>query len=534
MLKGCVAWPETDAERYRAAGIWTGELLGEIGREGARRHPGRTAVVDADGRMSYAELDAAADRFAAGLHRLGLRAEDRVVVQLPNTAAFVVVALGLFRLGAVPVFALPSHREAELTYLARHTEARALVVPDRFGGYDHRPLAATVAASAAGLDHVIVAGEPGPHLALSEVRAEPRDLPAPDPGDVAFFLLSGGTTGLPKLIPRTHDDYAYQLRRSAEALGVDEHGVYLASLPAAHNAALGCPGVLGTLRAGGRVVLSPTPSPDDVFPLITTEGVTLTTLMPPLLAVWLDLAGDYGVDLSGVLLEVGGAPLRPEVAREILSRGLRLSHWFGMAEGPLWYTRLDDPPETIATTQGRPLIPADEYRVVDEHDRDVPPGGVGEFLVRGPTTLRGYYDAPEYNATAFTADGYLRTGDLVRLTPDGNLMVAGRIKDVINRGGEKIGAAELESQIEAHPAVRAAAVIAVPDPALGEKICAVVVRRDDGGGLDLAELRAFLTGRGLAAYKLPDRLEVVPAFSHTGAGKVDKRALRRSLTGDGA
>src|SRR5262249_23164639 len=161
--------------------------------------------------------------------------------------------------------------------------------------------------------------------------------------------------------------------------------------------------------------------------------------------------------------------------------------WFGMAEGVLCYTRLDDPPEVVAHTQGRPLSPADEYRVVDEDGADVAVGEPGELLARGPCTLRGYYRAETYNTTAFTADGYLRTGNMVRITAEGNVVVEGRIKDVINRGGEKVGAAELEGQVEAHPGVRAAAAVAAPDATLGEKICVFVVPR--GRPVELADLR---------------------------------------------
>lgn len=521
---GLVPWPAEFGRRYRIEGYWRGELLGALTRDWARRDGERTALVGGGRRWSYAQLDRQADRTAAGLRRLGIRTGDRVLVQLPNLPELVYLSLALFRLGALPVYALAAHRRAEISYLAELTTARGYVLPDRAGGFDYRPLARAVTAASPELAHVIVVGEPGEFTALSDLDDEPVDLPDPDPAGIAFFLLSGGTTGAPKLIPRTHDDYAFQLRACAAALGVDQRSVYLAALPVAHNAALGCPGVLGTLRAGGTVVLSPTPSPDDAFPLVAAERVTLTTLMPPLLAVWTELAGPLGVDLRPVLLQVGGAVLAPEVGRRALALGCRLSHWFGMAEGVLCHTRLDDPPEVVLHTQGRPLAAADEFRVVDQHGRQVPPGGLGELLVRGPCTLRGYYRAPDYNRSAFTPDGFLRTGDLVRIDAAGNLAVAGRIKDVINRGGEKVGAAELERHLVAHPAVRDCAVVAVPDPTLGEKTCAFVVPH--GGPVGLVELREFLAGRGLAGYKLPDRVAYLDTLPRTSLGKIDKRRLR--------
>ncbi|MDM4718667.1 AMP-binding protein [Micromonospora sp. WMMA1363] len=530
MLTGCVPWPDEFAQRYRRDGIWRGEVLGDLLRPWAARDPDRTAVVTRTGRHSYAELDRRADRLAAGLVGLGIRAGDRVVVQLPNTPDFVVTCVALFRIGALPVLALPAHRRSELVYLAEYSGAVALVVPDLLAGTDHRDLARAVRSAVPGVKHLLVAGEAQELTPLADVDAGPVDLPAPDPSEVAFFLLSGGTTGLPKLIPRTHDDYAFQLRATAEAMRFDEQGAYLAALPVAHNAALGCPGVLGALRAGGRAVLAASPAPDEVFPLVSTESVTLTTLMPALLPVWVETAGIFGADLSRLVIEVGGATLSPEVARRVRpATGATLTHWFGMAEGVLCFTRPDDGDEVAATTQGTPLSPADELRVVDDTDRDVAAGEVGELLARGPCTLRGYYAVPEHNRTVFTADGFLRTGDLVRRDTEGRLVVVGRIKDVINRGGEKVSVDEVEAHLLAHPAVRTAAVVPVPDSRLGEKTCAVVVARD--APPSLAEVRAFLRERGLAEFKLPDWLHVTAALPYTPVGKIDRRALARDRAG---
>ena len=457
-------------------------------------------------------------------------AGDRVVVQLPNTVDFLATTLALFRLGALPVFALPAHRKAEVAYLCEHTEAVALVVPAVGNAFDHRPMAAEVQASVPTLRMVIVAGDPGGHVALASVDADAELFNPRDPSDVAFFLLSGGTTGMPKLIPRTHDDYAYQMRATAEALGFDHSGVYLAALPVAHNAALGCPGALGTLRVGGRVILASSPSPDEVFPLVQQEGVTLTTLMPAFVPLWMEAREWFDVDLSGLTIEVGGARLDPELARQVTPvLGCTLTHWYGMAEGLLSFTRPGDPDEIVATTQGRPLCPDDELRVVDELGADVPPGEVGELLTSGPYTLRGYYRAEAHNATAFTPDGFFHTGDLVRMTPEGRVVVEGRLKDTVNRGGEKVAAEEVEAHLIAHPSVSAAALVAVPDPYLGEKTCAFVVPA--GTPPSLADLKDFLAARGLADFKFPDRLELVASLPRTSLGKIDKRALRQAATG---
>jgi 2,3-dihydroxybenzoate-AMP ligase len=297
-----------------------------------------------------------------------------------------------------------------------------------------------------------------------------------------------------------------------------------------HNAALGCPGVLGTLRCGGRVVIAESAAPTDAFDLIAAERPTLTTLMPPFLQLWSEVADAYDLDLSALVVEVGGARLDPEVAREAQRRlGCTLTHWFGMAEGVLCCTRPGDPIEVAAATQGRPLCPADELLVVDDGGRPVPPGEMGELLVRGPMTLRGYYRVPEYNRDHFTPDGFLRTGDLVRLTREGNLQVTGRIKDVINRGGEKINAIEVEELLARYFAIGKVAVVAMPDARLGERCCAFVVSAPHSEPVDVAALQQHLAALGVAKIKYPERVEIRPALTMTSVTKLNKAALRAEI-----
>jgi 2,3-dihydroxybenzoate-AMP ligase len=377
------------------------------------------------------------------------------------------------------------------------------------------------------VEHVIVDGEPEEFTALPSLDADPVPIDGPAPSDVGVLLLSGGTTGLPKLIPRTHRDYVYNLEASAEVCGFTPSTVYLVVLPAAHNFALACPGVLGVFSTGGTVVLSPSGSPDDAFPLIERERATVCAVVPPIALLWLDAVTWQDEDISSLeLLQVGGAKFAAERAAEVPGvLGCQVQQVFGMAEGLLNYTRLDDPRDLVERTQGRPLSPADEIRIVDEDGKQVAPGDVGELLTRGPYTLRGYCRAPEHNARSFTPDGHYRTGDLVRQLPSGHLIVEGREKDQINRGGDKISAEELENHLLAHPAVHDAAVVGVPDPVMGERTCAFLIIREDGKTPTLPEIKDFLRTRGLAAYKFPDRLETADAFPRTPVGKISKKAL---------
>ncbi|WP_156753714.1 (2,3-dihydroxybenzoyl)adenylate synthase [Actinokineospora pegani] len=538
-MSAVVGWPEHEAARYRAAGYWLGETFGELLAARAAEHADRVAVVGGDARWTYRELDERAHSLAAGFADLGLRAGERVVVQLPNVPEFLEVVFALFRLGAVPVFALPAHRETELRHVIAESAAAAVVSTDAHEGFAAAETVARIAAPTVGHHVVVPLGEgelPPGAVPLDRLRAPARELPGPSAGDLAFLQLSGGTTGLPKLIPRTHDDYLYSVRASAEICRLSTDTVYLVALPAAHNFPMSSPGYLGVLHAGGRVVLCPSPEAKTALRLVERERVTFTGVVPPLAALWANAAPGAGFDLSSLeVVQVGGARCAPELARRIgPALGCRVQQVFGMAEGLVNYTRLDDPDDVVENTQGRPISADDEIRVVDAEDNDVPPGEVGALLTRGPYTIRGYYDAtrPEvaaHNATAFTADGFYRTGDLVRRTPGGDLVVSGRVKDQINRGGEKVAVEEVENHLIAHPAVLDAAVVAMPDRFLGERSCAYVVPVDTAAPPTAAALRAFVRGRGVAAVTVPDRIEVVAEFPVTGVGKTSKRDLRAAV-----
>ncbi|MDJ0399426.1 (2,3-dihydroxybenzoyl)adenylate synthase [Rhodococcus rhodochrous] len=528
-------YPEEFAERYRAAGYWTSETFGEFLPARAARFADRTAVVghDATGtwrRITYRELDDASARIAAGLADLGVRKGDRVVLQLPNIVEYTEVLFAVFRLGALPVFSLPAHRASEIGYFCRFSDAAAYVIADEHGGFDYRALARQVTSEMENPPTVVVAGEAEEFTALGPLRdREPAPITENDAESVAFLQLSGGTTGTSKLIPRTHADYLYSVRESAVICGVDENTRMLVALPAAHNFPMSSPGILGVLHAGGTVVLAPDPSPDTAFALIESEGVTMASLVPPLAQAWLSARARTERDLSSLqVLQVGGAKFPAEAAKRVRPElGCTLQQVFGMAEGLVNYTRLDDDEDTIVTTQGRPISADDEIRVVDDADEPVPVGTTGHLLTRGPYTIRGYYNAPEHNSTAFTPDGFYRTGDIVRLTEHGYIVVEGRAKDQINRGGEKIAAEEVENHLIAHPAVLDAAVVSMPDKYLGERTCAFVVT--EGEAPKALALKKFLRERGLAEYKIPDKVQFVGAFPVTGVGKISRNELRRAL-----
>jgi 2,3-dihydroxybenzoate-AMP ligase len=545
---GTVPWPGEQVRQYQKAGWWRGQALGAGIAAVADARKTATALVDGATRISYQSLMARADALAGRLAGgLGLHRGDRIVVQLPNCWQFVVLTLGCLRAGIVPVMALPAHRQHELAYLCQHSEARALAVPGLLRGFDHQAMAEQLRAGSPTLEHILVAGPDPRHADLTALCAEPpapaepqatAEPPAPaarsdqpDPSDVAVFLLSGGTTGLPKLIARTHDDYAYNARASAQLCRLGDDTVYLVALPASHNFPLACPGLLGTLLSGGRVVMLASPQPETAFAAIEQEGVTITAVVPAVAQRWLAHAAERrpAALRSLRVLQVGGARLADELARRVRPvLGATLQQVFGMAEGLLNYTRLDDPDEVICGTQGRPLSPGDEVRIVDADGNDLPDGQPGALLTRGPYTPRGYYRAPEQNARAFTPDGWYASGDVVRRRPDGNLVVEGRDKDMINRGGEKVSAEEVENLLYRMPGIAQVAAVAAPDAELGERICVFVVP-EPGQDITLGAIRAGMAAAGVARFKWPERLEVVAELPVTKVGKLDKKALRDRL-----
>ncbi len=537
MLAGCVPWPADDAARWRRLGLWEDLTLGQMLRHTATRLPHKVALVAGEQRIGYAELLARSEHLARRLADEGLRPLDRVVLQLPNAPEFVFAFFALVRLGAIPVMALPAHRHSEVRHFVRHAGARALFVAERTREFDHRAMADELRAECPTLEQVVVAGVPlAGQRSLAALLAGGDDTPAaaaplpePAPDEVALMLLSGGTTALSKLIPRTHNDYVLNARASGRAAGIDESTVLLAVLPLGHNYNLASPGLLACFACGATVVLAPAHGAEAVFPLIERHRVTLVAAAVPLVTQWLNSDVPAHHDLSSLkVVQNGGARLAPELRRRVREQwGCTPQEVYGTAEGLINMVPLDANDELILESSGRPVCEHDELRVVDPDDHELPDGTPGELLTRGPYTIRGYYNAPETNASAFTADGFYRMGDVVRKVGR-DLYTEGRKKDLINRGGEKISSDEVENLILMHAAVDSCCVVGMPDPVYGERACAFVVVKP-GAALGLRELAEFLLAQRIAKYKLPERLELLERMPISPAGKILRRDLRERI-----
>jgi 2,3-dihydroxybenzoate-AMP ligase len=531
-LAGVVPIPPEFAARYRARGYWEDVPLGRYYADIFKSYDDRIAMISRDERVTYSQLARRVERLALHLLDLGVAPLDRWVVQLPNVPEFVYLYFALERLGAIPIMALAGHRWNEINAFFEISGATGYAVSEKVADFDTGPLvkaireAHTDVRAVLGLEQIR-----GLLLKAPKLGAGLLDTIEIDPDEPCILQLSGGTTGVPKLIPRSNNDYVYNAKAAVAVNDVGPDDCLLVALPIAHNFPLASPGLSGFFWKGARVVLTESARADDVFPLIERERITHLELVPALLIRYINAPSIAQHDLSSVrVINTGGQKLQPEVKRtaESLFPKATVQEVFGMAEGLLMFVRLDEPEEVRYETAGRPVCEDDEILIVDDDREPVPDGEIGELLVRGPYTLRGYYNVPEYNSRTFTPDGFYCSGDLMRRHPSGNYIVEGRKKDLINRGGEKISAEEIENLILSNPAVLNVACVPMPDPVLGERMCAFVIPKP-GQTLTLKELTTFLLDKGLAKFKLPERLELTDDLPLSKFGKVAKNVLTRQL-----
>jgi 2,3-dihydroxybenzoate-AMP ligase len=533
MLKGCVPWPAEVARRYIEAGLWEGVTVAEMVERTARRLPQKVALVHGEDRITYQDLIRSAKCLASGLLRLGLKPQDRAVVQLPNRPEFVSLYLALNYIGVIPVMALRAHRQAEIRHFVRSSGAAAYFIADWVGTFDYRAMATEIAAEFPSLRHVVVVGEAKANQTAFAELASSSDIDEallsrvrPDATDVSTMLLSGGTTSLSKLIPRTHNDYVLNARLCGHVGEFSEDTVFLAILPLGHNYNLASPGLLGAFYAGGTLVIAKSTDTGDVFTTVSRERVTVIAAAVPLITTWLNSSVAQQFDISSLrVVQNGGARLAPELRARLRKEfGCTPQEIYGTAEGLINMTRLTDSDDVLLESSGAPVSEFDEIDVLDDAGSPAPDGEPGELVTRGPYTIRGYYNAPAINAEAFTANGFYRMGDIVRKRGR-YVYTEGRRKDLINRGGEKISCDEVENLIFGLSQVKQVSVVAMADPTFGEKACACVVLQP-GTRLTFEELIAHLRAQQIAAFKLPERLEVMASFPVSPVGKILKRELR--------
>jgi 2,3-dihydroxybenzoate-AMP ligase len=536
-----VRYPEDVVRQYRLAGLWGSQTIADEFHAVAMAHPGRDAVVALDGRLTFRELDERSDQLAAGLAGLGLVPGDPVLFQVTNRLGTVLAWYGVLKAGLIPVCTLAAHRGHEIGGISRRVGAVAHLVEAGTGSFDLVEFAAEQQRGHPTLRQVLVlggaagAGDPvaveslgatvDPAVARKLVEEIQHGI---DPDDVAVFQLSGGTTGVPKVIPRLHAEYWYNAAAYAHSWGWTERTRVAHLIPVIHNAGIAC-AVHASHSVGGCLVLGVAGLAESL-PLMAREKASHVLFGHAHYRAASEPAFPAAAaTLTQVILS--GSKVPTAVFDDLERRGIWSGQLFGMGEGMLLTTPPGSPREARATTVGTPLSPADEIKILEPgSETEVARGQAGELCCRGPYTLRGYFDAPDVNKTAFTSDGFYRTGDLAAQIDLGGrpyVSIEGRIKDLISRGGEKISAEEVEWLLLRHPRIIATAVVAMPDPRLGERTCAYVVT--EGEPITLAEVRAHLARLEVAKFKWPERIEHLDEIPRTTVGKTDKKLLQARI-----
>ncbi|MGC3985613.1 MAG: AMP-binding protein [Pseudorhodoferax sp.] len=539
-IEGVVYPPKDKLARYLEAGALTHETLPDGLRAAFRAHAPKAALRGAGGDFSFQELDEVTDRFAAALLQLGLVPTDRVVFQLANSNEIVVGFVACLKAGLIPVCTLAAHRELEIGYLAGLSAARLHFVQGDDAKFDDVAFAERMQAQVPSLAWIVQARGParGKALAMQQlIEAMPLEQARArlagvqlDPFQVAVFQLSGGTTGVPKIIPRFHNEYLYNMRAVAQFNGYRSDDVLFMPLPMVHNLNMGC--CFGPfLLTGGTVTVSADLRPASLIEAFDRYRPTWAVFAGPILDKLQPAieAGQMPVSQLRGVISANGAPR----LRGIF--GAPAFHIFGMTEGVIMMTRDDQPQEVRDTMVGRPVSEWDEVKLfkIGTEEEILEEGVEGECAFAGPYTIHGYYNAPERNKETFTSGGFYRSGDLMLFRDIGGqryYKFCGRTKDVVDRRGEKINCEEVEGVVCRHPAVGVASVVGMPDPAFGERVCAFMVLKPGATAPTVKELGEFLQAQGLAKFKWPERVEVVSEFPLTKTGKLSKPLLKQAIT----
>jgi acyl-CoA synthetase (AMP-forming)/AMP-acid ligase II len=511
-----------------------GGSLWELVERRAVATPDVLAAIDEDGRtLTWAETRAAAERAAAGLARMGIGAGDVVSWQLPTWLESKVLVLALARLGAIQNPILPIYREREVGFVTRQAGSKLLIVPSTWAGFDFEAMAKGIASAIraeGGSLEVLVADKALP-------QGDPATLsPPPDPSEdpVRWYFYTSGTTADPKGAQHTDRTILASALGMCACLEVTDADRNAVVFPFTHIGGIGW--LFSALAIGFPTVYIERFDPARTTALIREHRVTMAGAGTPFhmayLAAQRQLPAGERLFPDVRVYCGGGAPKPPQLHYDIKAEmgGVGIVSGYGLTEAPiLVMASVDDTDEQLANTEGRATAGV-RLRVVTLEGKDAGIDEEGEIRAKAPQVMKGYLDA-SLDAAAFDEDGWFKTGDLGRIDADGMVTITGRVKDIIIRNMENISAKEIEDLLFTHPAVADVAVIGVPDPKTGERVCAVVVPKDPADPITFAELVAFCRDQGLMTQKLPERLEIVDALPRNPTGKILKFELTARFRG---
>jgi 2,3-dihydroxybenzoate-AMP ligase/mycobactin salicyl-AMP ligase len=539
-LEGFTPYKKEDADKYNRLRWWAGIPFGDFLDKAADIYPDKEALVDGEKRLTYAQLKNQTDKLAIGFIDLGINPLDRILVQLPNWAEFIYAYFALQKIGAIPILLLAKHRQNEISHLLHLTEANAWVVAEKYHKTAYLPIIDDVLQNSATIGNVILvrASHPGSFLSLesliqqAELTDEQLTILAdrrPDPMQVAHMGPTGGTTGLPKVAPRTHNDYLSRVEYAARACEFNNQDICLVAAPASHDLTFSM-AICITIFTFGKLVMLDSFEPEVVCQTIERENVSAIVWVPTLASRLIHFEGLKDYDLSSLKkMHCGGGVSSRELIKAVHEElDCTFFNGYGGTEGMSLLTRSRYSLERVCSSVGRPTCPYDSYKIVDENGNELPPNTPGELIVKGPGIFSGYYKMPQENEKVFDENGYFRTGDQAMIDDSGDFVLTGRLKEMINRGGESISATDIESLMMTHPGIITVAVVPMPDPELGERVCAYV-QRASGAELDFEKIISFLKDQGASVLQLPERIEFVDALPYTKAEKIDKQALMKDI-----
>jgi non-ribosomal peptide synthetase component E (peptide arylation enzyme) len=539
-IQGFEPYKLEDVERYVKYRWWLGLTWGDMFDKATDLYPRKEGLVDDTARFTYRELREKVDRLAIGFMGLGIKERDFVLLQLPNWHEFIFAFFALQKIGAIVVLLVARHGLSEINYLSSLTHPVAWIGPDHYKNTEYLAMVQQAMKENKELRHLISVRSPEntaftPLEGLIEgselTKSSLKTLAArrPDPMEVSIILPTGGTTGLPKAVPRTHNDYIASVEYHTRAWEVTCNDTMLTAAPVSHAQAIhNCVG--GAFFHCAKYVLTDSTDAADICKVIEREKVTAFPTVPALVHRIVSMENLKDYDLSSLTrIYAGGAPSTPELVKSVYEKvGCKFVNALGSSEGPAAMSRLDADLETICNTVGEKDCPYAQVKIVDQDLQELPPNKEGELLTKGPNIFNGYFKSEEENRSVFTQDRFFRTGDLAKIDESGIITITGRIKETILRGGETLSAIGIERLVSSHQAVADVAVIGMPDKALGERICAYV-KLKDGASLSLEELVAYLRGIGASVLQLPERLELIDSIPLTKVGKADKKVLKEDI-----
>lgn len=543
LIEGWYPYSEEECSRYSACGYWKNLVLSDLLERNAINVPDKLAFSDGEVELTWGEVLPRAKRMGIHLNRLGINYGDFVVLDTLNTIHALDLVFGLNMIGAIPVMCLPRHRRLEISHHVELQQAKGIAVPVG-QKFDYIGMVNEFKDDYPHLKVFLTAGDEAPEgwtsvgeLVKWEIE---KDYPSdyldqfkPVPDDICAEHLSGGTTGVPKGIPRTYNDQFCQWDYIGRMLGFTDDSVAMVGMPVLHNAAMVA--LYGpAIYRGATTIICKSPRIDNVFKLIDRYKISHILMIPIQMTYWIEakeLRSKF--DLSSLRIVSGAAEkVRPELARWFIrEHGIRFVNVFGMSEGPVITTRWDNSDEAAVETIGMPIIydPDVQYKLVDDDNKEVKQGEIGEMVSKGPLTFKGYFRALEENSKAFDADGFFHSGDLMRIREDGRYVVEGRKKDMIKRAGENVYPPVIEDRIAQFEKVAYCAVVGMPDMKLGEKLCAFV-QPVKGETLVFEDIIGHLRALGVAVFEFPERVEFVDGWPLSPINKIDKRLLRAHIT----